>query len=250
MSVFKSFETGKGWLRNASRQFFGSPEPKPEPVDRETTISFPTGTGRKPLDVKCSLFKLPEVWGDDAWRIIVNVSGARHPYDPKCEHGYFGEEIMNPALVPATNLIAENLEAAAEQSLNKPALRKSMCDYEGSESGRPVAKRSMHGRELWVTFNGSRLSARSHVDYADIASIYDALEKSIRNAAPSIQKKIDQHALFQPPLNPEPSDRLLFDAYIHEVMCRALGEATGYRADTKFVGRDGRVRNLMKGIDP
>jgi len=147
MNFSEVLRSGGNYLRGMTQDLFGATKQEGPGTDLEKTLSFPTGKDRKPFEVECQLFKLPQSWGDDAWRILISAKNARHPYDEKCVHGYFGKEIMNPALMTALNEVEQVFAAAPARAIEDLKLQKAV------EKSGPQISGNMDGTRVSITLN-------------------------------------------------------------------------------------------------
>lgn len=260
MNIRQRFISGLNRLSEIARQPFNPSSSRenaplvagPED-DMSHTLSFPTGTHTKPFEINISLFKLPPSWGDQSWRIIVATRNARHPYDEKCEHGYFGKEIMNPALLTALEATENVITSATGPKLSTAPFKGSNVYYAQARNGTPHVESAMDGATFWITFNestrGDRLNPVSH---ADIRSLYQSLIDALTQAQPDIQRHIDQSAVLQPAANPSSETLMLFHANMDSTAMNAMNSAIeqmGHKPNTVFIV-NGQQRHFIKGMEP
>lgn len=237
MGIRQSIEWGKNHLRTISQKLFSPAAPTAfaRTENKEHVFSFPTGTHREPLELHIKLFPLDE-WGPQASRLILDTKNARHPYDKEHQFGYFGIEIMNPALLTALTHI-ESIYARLEKNI-----------WQATKAMNPKStiRPHMSGIEAWFTFNtddNEYLKAAP----SQISAFYEQAIALIEEERPLIQKHIDQSVVLQPDPNPDAETRFAFDTMISEAIVRGLKGMPGHDPHTVYVLKDGTRKGLLKG---
>jgi hypothetical protein len=216
---------------------------------------------QKPLKLQFGIWPMdPWLSSPPRWRLLVKVSGAEHPW-PKLigiNFNYHGDEVKNPALLPAMHFLADNISNIVEQHaqalnidtavsvlqrVSSPVLyARAPWALDSFVSEVPIDLRqyfeeitnqeyrrytsSPDGFHFSMDFNDDAVHRRApdfrRARYGEMNLLFRHVRSALESARPELQALIDNHRHLQPSQNPTKVELLAFQADVYGAQRSAI----------------------------
>lgn len=184
--------------------------------------------GIDPLNVQIQLST--EMQTGQLRNLAVRVHGIRHPYDKEGEYNFIGNSVMNPALVPARDLLANRLptlinEALAEEGITRSIDTSSQILLNGSKKHAAT----LDGFDIVLHMNPQvpvfQQDGFTPASDEQIYSLCDRLRTKIDALMPEVRETIATHKDKHPPMPPTRESELGFHASVEGSWTSAMASA-------------------------
>jgi len=205
------------------------------------------GKGKPELAVEMALYPYAPPFPETSDQISfhITVKGMRHPWYKKAfpdGYNYMGDEIKNPALVPAGNALAEALKSMVMKKLHDHLLIPS-ADPIYFEDKMVRTPSNDDGFVLSLDFNPHHRPSGIKASPQELQAFFKDVEATLDTITPAITRKMEEHAHLQPSADPEPFMVEAFRKHADRARSRAYGK-TMMQEGEQFFFRDADNRPM------